>query len=87
MKDLKFPQPAQQIALVAVLEVLQLQESQLAQLEADLINQAEQFQWHSLIDALRALLGVNHVTTITLVAEVGDLRRFPSADQLMAHAR
>ena len=85
MKDLKFPQSAQQIALVAALDALRLQESQLAQLETDLIDQAEQFEWHSLIDALRVLRGVDYITAITLVAEIGDLRRFPSARQLMAY--
>ena len=57
----------------------------MAQLEADLIAQAEQFEWQSLIDELRALRGVDYITAITLVAEIGNLRRFRSARQLMAY--
>ena len=57
-------------------------EIQLTQPETDLIDQAEQFDWLSLINTLR---GGDHVTAITLVAVVGDLRRFLSARQLMAY--
>ena len=37
------------------------------------------------IEALMALRGVNVLTAVTVVAEIGDLRRFNNAPQLMAY--
>src|SRR4030065_434159 len=37
------------------------------------------------IEGLMALRGVNLLTATTIVAEIGDLRRFASAPQLMAY--
>ena len=38
-----------------------------------------------LVDELRSLRGVDRVTAVSLLAEVGDLRRFPTAGAFMSY--
>jgi transposase len=49
------------------------------------LNEAVQ-TWHFalVVDALRALRGVNTIIAATLVAEIGDITRFENPRQLMA---
>jgi transposase len=47
-------------------------------------SSAESVFW-PVIESLMALRGVNLLTTTTIVAEIGDLKRFASAPQLMAY--
>lgn len=85
LEDLKFATAAQQIALVAALSSLQSQEQHLAELDSELKREASQWQWSGIIDCLRALRGIDHLSAITIVAEIGDLRRFPNAPQFMSY--
>lgn len=39
----------------------------------------------AVIEGLISLRGINLLTAVTIVAELGDLRRFESAPQLMAY--
>ena len=45
----------------------------------------EQWSLRPVVQALRALRGVDTVAAMTLLAELGDLRRFDSASQRMAY--
>ena len=49
------------------------------------MGQAKQCAWWVLIDSLRVLRGVDYLAAITIMAEIGDLRRFRSAPQYMAY--
>jgi transposase len=42
------------------------------------------WRWAPVVEALQALRGVSFVTTVGLVAEVGDIRRFTHPRELMA---
>lgn len=55
-------------------------------LEAALMQQAASSPRVRTIAALQTLHGVGFLSAVTIVAEVGDLRRFRSARQLMAYA-
>ncbi len=85
MRNCKFAQPAQQITLASSLDSLETQQRHLEELDQDLIAQAKQGEWKPLIDSLRALRGVDYLAAITIIAEIGDLRRFRSAPQFMAY--
>jgi transposase len=54
-------------------------------LTRDLAEQAESWSLRPLVTALQALRGVQVVSAVVLVAEVGDYRRFASPRQLMAY--
>ena len=38
-----------------------------------------------MVASLRALRGIDRLTAVTLLAEIGDMRRFPTAPQFMAY--
>jgi transposase len=66
--------------------VVRAAEHRVKRLEAALVTAAEGCPQAPLIHALQALRGVAFLTAVTLVAEVGDPRRFPTARQFMAYA-
>ena len=85
MRDLRFEQSAHRVCLRSSIAVLDDLEKRLNEVEHDL--QREMAGWHlsSVVDSLRALRGVDRLTAVGLLAELGDLRRFPSAGQFMAY--
>ena len=82
----QFTQEAQRRVLADYLQAVEDAGQRIARLVADLEELAPQLAhlW-PLIKALQALRGIALVSAVTLVAELGDLRRFGSAKQLMAY--
>ena len=85
MKDRSFAEPAQQLTLMTSLASLADQERRLATLDHDLLTHAAAWEWSGLVDSLRALRGIDYLTAITVLAEIGDLRRFRNPAQFMAY--
>lgn len=85
LQGLKFGQPAQQIVFREYMQALHETEMRLQRLEAELAELAQNCPHAAVIAALQSLRGVGMLTAVTLVAELGDLSRFPSAQQLMAY--
>ena len=85
MKDRSFAEPAQQLTLMTSLASLTDQERRLATLDHDLLTHAAAWEWSGLVDSLRALRGIDYLTAITVLAEIGDLRRFRNPAQFMAY--
>lgn len=54
-------------------------------LDAALVQCAAESPHAGLLAALQALRGIGFLTAVTIVAEAGDLRRFPTARQFMAY--
>ena len=81
----RFPHEAQQIAFQSYLNAMEQALSRRAELEAELRELVPRWSLGALVDALQALRGVALVIAVTLVAEVGDMRRFSSPKQLMAY--
>lgn len=80
-----FPHAAQQIVLEEGLQAIEEAEARVARLTAAIEGLAEASALAPLLRALQSLRGVALVTAATLVAELGDLSRFASPRQLMAH--
>lgn len=53
----------------------------IAEVDRHIAEVAETIEQASLVHALRAFKGIKTLTAATIVAEVGDLKRFPSADK------
>jgi transposase len=85
LDELSLAQPAQQLALQEYLDAIRQCESRIARLDGML--QASAAQWKRLeeVRKLQTLRGVSFLTAIGLIAELGDLRRFKTARQLMAY--
>jgi transposase len=85
LNSLQLPQALEQETLAVYLEHLDESVARLAQLNARLEQLAVTHEQAPLIQAFACLQGVGVVTAITLVAELGDLRRFPTARALMGY--
>lgn len=83
---LRLEQPAHGIVLAEALTALDQAHARLGRLEAAVAAQVADGPHAAVLGALQCLRGVGLVTAATVVAELGDLTRFPSARHLMAYA-
>jgi transposase len=83
IEGLQFTQGVHKIVLAEYLHALDETTARIERLEKELVEQATTSSHAPLISALQSLRGVAAVTAITVVAELGDLTRFPSAKQAM----
>ena len=81
----KFAHPLQQIVFQEYVDAVKALIKRVAGLDKLLETAVGESVFHSVIEALMALRGVNLLTAATIVAEIGDLRRFSTAPQLMAY--
>ncbi|MCY3883975.1 MAG: IS110 family transposase [Gammaproteobacteria bacterium] len=85
MRDLKFEQRAHQLTLSGLLSALEDLENRQKEVEEDMVRETTTWKLGPLVGSLRALRGVDHLSAVTLLAELGDLRRFSSARHFMAY--
>lgn len=83
VEGLEFPEVMQRIVLAEYIKAIDEAVARVARMEAALLEQAMEVPQAPVIKALQCLRGVAGVTAATVVAELGDLTRFPSAKQLM----
>lgn len=81
----RFAAPAQQHVLADGLATVEAATLRVAQLTQRLRELAEGWDRMPLVRALQALRGVEFVTAVTVVAEVGDFRRFATAGDFMGY--
>jgi transposase len=79
-----FNHPAQQIVFQDHLEVINAAQVRLAALEQQLREIVPTWTMAPVVAAYQALRGVSFLVAVTFVAEVGDVRRFATPQQLMA---
>ncbi len=80
-----FEHAADQIVLQESIEGVRIAEERLARLERAIEEFLPTWSLAPLVEALQALRGVDLVTAVTFVVEVGDIRRFESPRQLMGY--
>ena len=80
----RFEFAAQQITFDAYLHAVDLVDARIEQLERAIRETAEQEPWRAQVARLRCLRGIDTLTALALVAEIGDFNRFRSAAELMA---
>lgn len=86
LQTLHLSDASQQVVLRDYLDTLDQAEVRQTNLEAEIALLAPQSAHAPLIAALQGLRGIDLVTAVTLVAELGDIRRFSSSRELMAYA-
>ena len=79
-----FGHPAQQIVFQDQLETITTAQARLAALEQQLREIVPSWTMAPVVAAYQALRGVSFLVAITFAAEVGDVRRFATPQQLMA---
>jgi transposase len=80
-----FDEPAQRQVLADYREAVELASARVARLTLQMDVAAVSWEKLPLVQALQALRGVDMVSAVTLVAEIGDFRRFATAGELMAY--
>jgi transposase len=85
LTTVRFAHPAQQIVLQDYIHAVQDGEARLARLTRQIEEPLQSWSMAPVVTALQAMRGVALVVAATVVAEVGDFRRFANARQLMAY--
>jgi transposase len=81
----KFEHPEQHLVLQDMLLAAQHAQERLAQLEDVIAEFLPSWSLAPMVNALQALRGIRLVNAATIMAEIGDLRRFETAGQLMSY--
>lgn len=84
-ETVKFDQPVQQIVFQEYVDTVKVMTKRVGALDDQIEITAAASVFWPVIAGLMALRGVNLLTATTIVAEIGDLRRFANAPQLMAY--
>jgi transposase len=87
-REVKFEQYAQQVALEEYVEEVNHQTQRIARIEKAIDEAIEKapLAMREVVAALQALRGVAELSAVTIVSEVGQLSRFPTARQAMAYS-
>jgi transposase len=80
----RFEFVAEQLTFDTYVHALDLVDARIEQLERAIRETAEQEPWRQLVARLRCLRGIDTLTALALVAEIGDFNRFRSAAEFMA---
>ena len=85
LEEIKFEIPAQQIVFQEYVDTVKQMKGRVASLEEEMRQAVAGWSLAPVITGLMALRGVDIITAMTVVAELGDISRFDSPRQLMAH--
>lgn len=81
----RFASPVQQSVHEEYLDTVRDAQARVRGLEARMREALQGWCWRAVVEGLMALRGVDLITAMTVVAELGDLSRFDSPRQLMAY--
>jgi transposase len=84
LAQVRLEEPSGQIVLEDYVSVVRAADDRVRRLEGALLT-AVPDRHRPLVAALQAFRGIAYLTAVTIVAEVGDLRRFATAPQFMAY--
>jgi transposase len=84
LSEQRFEFAARQITFDTYLHTVDLVDARIEQLERSIRETADQEPWRVLVGRLRCLRGIDTLTALALVTEIGDFGRFKSAAELMA---
>jgi transposase len=84
LSEQRFEFAAQQQTFDSYLHMVDLVDARIEALERAIRETAEQEPWRRLVARLRCLRGIDTLTALALVAEIGDFDRFKSAEEFMA---
>jgi len=80
----RFEHAAEQITFDGYLHTVDLVDARIEQLERAIRAVSEQQPWRVLVGQLRCLRGIDTLSALGLVAEIGDFSRFRTAEEFMA---
>ena len=84
LEEQKFEHPAQQVVFQEYIDTVTEARTRVAGLESQMREALAGWSLHPVVEALMALRGVDLVTAMTVLAELGDITRFDSPRELMS---
>ena len=84
LEEQKFEHPVQQVVFQEYVDTVVETRRRVASLEAQMREALERWSLRPVVEALMALRGVDVVTAMTVLAELGDITRFDSPRELMS---
>ena len=84
LRELVMPSDPQRIVLEFYIETISLAERRALELKENLIELLKTWEWKPVVEALMGCKGFQEVAAITIISELGDLRRFDNPRKLMA---
>ena len=78
------PTDAQKVVLEAYIQAIDMCTTRVKELKEKLIELLEDWEWKPVVKALMGCKGFQEVAAITLISELGDLRRFDNPRKLMS---
>src|SRR5436190_6881698 len=84
LSEQRFEFAAQQLTFDSYLHAVDLVDARIEQLERAIRETSEQEPWRELVGRLRCLRGIDTLSALGLVAEIGDFSRFACAQEFMA---
>ncbi len=85
LEALKFTHEWQQIVLQEYIDAVKAAGKRVADMMGQMLRVLPQWRLAPVVDGLTALRGIDKLSAMTLVAELGDISRFQSPRQLMAY--
>jgi transposase len=84
LSEQRFDFAAEQITFDTYLHAVDLVDARIGQLERAIREAAEQEPWRELVGRLRCLRGIDTLSALGIVAEIGEFGRFRTAEEFMA---
>ncbi len=85
LESLRFAHDWQQVVLQEYIDAVKAASGRVAAMMGQLMRVLPQWRLAPVVDALTALRGIDKLSAMTLLAELGDISRFQSPKQLMAY--
>jgi transposase len=85
LESLKFTHDWQQVVLQEYIDAVKTASQRVADMMGQMLRVLPQWRLAPVVDALTALRGIDKLSAMTLLAELGDISRFQSPRQLMAY--
>ena len=84
LETVKFTSPIQQIVLQEYIDSVESAVKRVEAIRSEMDNALKTWSLRAVVEALRSLRGVDTVTAMTVMAELGDISRFDNPRKLMA---
>jgi transposase len=85
LSGLKFEEGLEHLAMEEYLEEIRRLEDKIGQLDKKVEEAARSERYEERVRILRAFRGIDYLTALSLVCEIGDYQRFPSAEAFMSY--
>lgn len=85
LSDIKMAHPSQQIVLQEYIDAITESSLRVKRLTEQIRQGLSQWRMFPVVQALQALRGVSLIVSATIIAEIGDLKRFKNPDELMSY--